>query len=468
MVSKIDAFFSDCKNKKVGFIGLGISHINLIKLFLKKDINVTVFDKRSPSLLGNIYFELVDMGVMFYHSDNYLDNLLNVDIIFRSPGVNYFTKEIVNAVNKGKLVTSEMEMFFELCPCKIYAVTGSDGKTTTSSIIYELLSRQGYTVHLGGNIGKPLLPEIYSVMPDHIAVIELSSFQLISMKKSPHVAVITNITPNHLDVHKNMEEYILAKKNIIRYQDFVSKTVINMDDKISNQMIPYIPGDSIFFSMKKAPKKGVFWDSYTNKIYLVSNNKKLHILDANEIIIPGMHNIANYLAAISATYDIVSMQVINDVAKTFSGVKHRIEFVRELDGVKWYNDSIATSPTRTIAGLNSFDKPIIIIAGGYDKKIPFDPLIPHILEKTKLVILMGDTKFALKNAIISHPDYDSDKIMLRFADHMESAVNIAQKNSKPGDVVSLSPACASFDLYSNFEARGDHFKSLVYNLESLV
>ena len=270
----------------------------------------------------------------------------------------------------GKVVTSEMEVFFDLCPCKLYAVTGSDGKTTTTTLISEFLKAQGKTVHLGGNIGRALLPIIESIDEHDAAVVELSSFQLISMRKSPDVAVVTNVAPNHLDVHKDMDEYIAAKKNILLHQNAFSKTVLNMDNDITNQMSELVRGKLYQFSRRSIPNNGAYL-SENGSIIMVNNGEQTEIMKASDIRLPGIHNVENYLTAISAVYDDVDRNNIVKVAREFGGVEHRIEFVREVGGVKYYNDSIATSPTRTIAGLNSFGQKLVVIAGGYDKKIPF-------------------------------------------------------------------------------------------------
>lgn len=459
MNSNVSLFFDKLKAKKVGFIGLGVTHTDLVSLFCSNGVSVEVFDKRTKQELGDNYYKFIDLGVKFHLGDNYLDELNDVDVIFRTPGMNYFSRALVKARSLRKVVTSEMEVFFELCPCKIYAVTGSDGKTTTTTIISEFFKKQGKIVHLGGNIGRPLLPIINSIHRDDVAVVELSSFQLISMRRSPDVAVITNISPNHLDVHKDMDEYIQAKKNLILHQDGFSKTVLNFDDNLTNCLSEVARGDVLGFSMLENSSNGVYLSKDGN-IYFSSNSEKAKIINKDDIILPGLHNIQNYLAAIASVYGEVDVDNILAVAKNFSGVNHRLEFVRELDGIRWYNDSIATTPTRTIAGLNSFNQKVVLIMGGYDKKILFEPLIPVALEKSKLIILMGDTSNKLENLIVGY-NYDKVKPRLIKVCNMDEAVKIAKMNSNFGDLVLMSPACASFDMYNNFESRGNHFKELV-------
>ena len=342
-------------------------------------------------------------------------------------------------------------------------VTGSDGKTTTTTIISEILKQDGKTVHLGGNIGTPLLPQIENIGENDIAVVELSSFQLISMRRSPDVAVVTNVSPNHLDVHKDMTEYIEAKKNIILHQNAFSRAVLNMDNEITKQFGDSVRGQTLFFSSKSKCDSGAYLCD--NTIYFSKNGVSEPILNIDGIRIPGKHNVENYMAAICAVFEDVSVDSIKKVAKNFSGVEHRTEFVREVDHVKYYNDSIASSPTRTICGtLSLFPQKIILISGGYDKKIPFDTLGSVIADKVKILILLGQTANKIRDAVINSSKFSPESIKIVFAKDMQEAVNIARENAVSGDIVSLSPACASFDLYENFMERGWHFKELINKL----
>ncbi len=459
-MTKIEAFFAEMKTKKVVFIGAGVSHRELIRLFCEKGIDVTLCDKRDTCAMGETYRELEALGVKFCLGEGYLDGIFEGDVIFRTPGMYYYSPALAKAKELQKIVTSEMEVFFDLCPCKIYAVTGSDGKTTTTTLISELLKAEGKRVWLGGNIGKALLPRIEEIGESDAAVVELSSFQLISMRRSPDVAVITNVAPNHLDVHKDMEEYIGAKKNLVLHQNAFSKTVLNADNEITRGMEPLVRGSLSWFSRKVTPRNGAYLGE-DGDVNLVKNGEAVRVMNTEHIRLPGIHNVENYLAAISATAGEVSLENVVKVAETFGGVEHRIEFVRMLDGVRYYNDSIATSPTRTIAGLNSFDQKLIVLAGGYDKKIPFEPLAPVLIERAKVLILMGVTALKIKTAVTSCEGYDPNALEIIEVPSMEEAVQAARKAAKEGDIVTLSPACASFDMYPNFEARGVHYKSLV-------
>ena len=459
-MTKKERFFAEMKTKKVVFIGAGVSHRELIGLFRRKGIDVTLCDKRDACALGDTYGELEKLGVKFCLGEGYLDGIFEGDVIFRTPGMYYYSPALAKARELQKVVTSEMEVFFDLCPCKIYAVTGSDGKTTTTTLISELLGAEGKKVWLGGNIGKALLPRIEEIGENDAAVVELSSFQLISMRKSPDVAVITNVAPNHLDVHKDMEEYIDAKKNLILHQNAFSKTVLNADNDITHGMEKLVRGSLNWFSRKVIPQNGAFL-AEDGTVNLVSNGEITRVMHKDQIRLPGIHNVENYLAAISAVAGEVSVETVVKVAETFGGVEHRIEFVRMLDGVKYYNDSIATSPTRTIAGLNSFDQKLIVLAGGYDKKIPFEPLAPVLIERAKVLILMGVTALKIKAAVTGCEGYDPNELEIIEVPSMEAAVETARKIAKEGDIVTLSPACASFDMYPNFEARGIHYKNLV-------
>lgn len=465
MATKASVFFDNLKGKEIALIGIGVSHTELIKMLAQKGLDVTAYDKRTREAIGPVCDELEAEGARLELGPKYL-NRLRGDIIFRTPGLNYFTPELVAARKAGCIVTSEMEVFFDLCPCKIIGVTGSDGKTTTTTLIAEMLRAEGKTVHLGGNIGKALLPEIESVEPTDYAVVELSSFQLISMRQSPNIAVITNVAPNHLDVHKNMDEYIEAKTNIFLHQNGFSKTVLNGDNRITNSFADRVRGQINQFSRLRAVQQGA-WMDQNRTIWYSTNDSQTRLMNAEEIRLPGLHNVENYLAAISAVWDLVSKDTICRVAQEFGGVEHRIEYIRELDGVKWYNDSIATSPTRTIAGLRSFDQKIIIIAGGYDKHIPYEPLAPEILKYVKTLILTGATAFKIEKAVTGCPGVAESGLTILHADDLADAVNKARASAKAGDIVSLSPASASFDSYPNFEARGCHFKELVNGLVSI-
>ena len=463
-MTRTQRYFQALKDKRVAFIGVGVSHTELIKMFLTRGIKCVVCDKKDEDEFDElIYEELVAKGCDFSLGENYLDAIFDCDVVFRTPGMYFNDETLTKARKQGVVITSEMETFFELCPCKTYGVTGSDGKTTTTTLISELLKEEGKRVHLGGNIGKALLPIVETMSETDMAVVELSSFQLISMRQSPATAVITNITPNHLNVHGTMEEYIGAKTNLIAHQNGYSKTVLNEDDETTIGLSDMVRGRLYTFSLRHPVEKGTYLRD-DGMLCFTENGKTTPIVHKDDIRIPGIHNVANYLAAICAVWGEVSVQSIVHVAQTFGGVEHRIEFVREKNGVKWYNDSIATSPTRVIAGLNSFTKKLIVIAGGYDKKIPFDPLAEPVNKNVKILILMGVTADKIEAAVTASPLYPDSGLKILRAGSMEEAVQIADKVADEGDIVTLSPACASFDAYPNFEARGLHFKELVRSL----
>ena len=459
MKQSLSNFFESIRGKRIALIGMGRSHIPLIPLFTKYGAQVIACDKRDREALGEAAVQAEADGALLSVGEHYLDDL-DADIALRTPGMRYWCDELNALREKGVQVTSEMEIFFDVCPCRIFAVTGSDGKTTTTTIISEMLKAEGYTVHLGGNIGKPLLPEIESISPDDVAVVELSSFQLISMTQSPDVAVVTNIQPNHLDVHKDMQEYIDAKKNIILYQNKDNKAVLNYDNDITNFFSEDCQGEVVFFSRRTKVSNGAYLDGDT--IVYCEEGKVFDILDINDIRIPGMHNVENYMTAICAVWGVVSFDTMRRVARDFGGVEHRAEFVRELDGVRYYNDSIASSPTRTASGtLSLYDFKIILIAGGYDKHLDYSELGNVICRKVKIAILMGATADKIEAAIKASREYsEGNPVIIRVA-NMDEAVAAAHEYATDGDIISMSPASASFDLYKDFDARGKHFKALV-------
>lgn len=452
-------FFNSIADKRIAMCGIGISNTPLIVKFLNMGARVFACDRRERAAIGEIADRLEQAGAELRLGENYLKNL-EVDVIFRTPGMNFNLPELSEARHNGIAVTSEMEVFFDLCPATIFAVTGSDGKTTTTTLIAKMLEAAGKTVHVGGNIGRPLLPELDNIKPEDFVVVELSSFQLISMRKSPDVAVVTNVAPNHLDVHKDMDEYIGAKKNIMLHQNAFSRTVLNLDDAITSGFSKDVRGQLLYFSMTQRIKNGAWIDADGN-IFMSYRGINAPIMNKSDISLMGEHNVANYLTAISAVWGYVGADEIRKVAKEFAGVEHRIEFVRELNGVRYYNDSIASSPTRTIAGLKSFDGNVILLAGGYDKHIPFEPMVPYIIEKVKLLILTGPTAEKIETAVKADPKYMGYNPNIIHAKDLTEAVSIAHKNAVEGDTVTLSPACASFDAFPNFAVRGDKYKELV-------
>ena len=457
-------FFRWVKGKKIAFIGVGVTNTDCIRLFAKKGAEVSVLDRKSREQLGALADEFEQSGIRLVLGDGYLDGLTGYDAVFRAPGMYFHHPALEKARQEGAVITSEMELFFRLCPCKTYAVTGSDGKTTTTTLIAEMLKASGKKVYKGGNIGRALLPVVEEVSSDDAAVVELSSFQLISMRQSPDVAVITNVAPNHLDVHRDMQEYIDSKKNLILHQDGFSRTVLNRDNAITRDMAGLVRGELLTFSRQEAPRFGAYLRQ-DGMLCMRCHGAETEILPMEQIQLPGLHNVENFLAAYSAVWGDVPVEIMARTAREFGGVEHRMELVRELGGVKWYNDSIGTSPTRTIAGLKAFGQKIILIAGGYDKKIPYEPLAPYLCEKVSHLILMGATGPKIQQALEACPDYDGQHPALHWAESMEQAVQTADGLAGSGDIVALSPASASFDLYPNFEKRGEHFKRLVAALK---
>ena len=454
------------KGKKVAFIGAGVSHKRCIEQFVELGAQVTLCDqKKSLEDFGAYAHTLRRLHVRLSLGEHYTDGFAGQDIIMRTPGYEYYKPELQAALQGGTKVTSEVELFFELCPCEIVAVTGSDGKTTTTTLISKMFEAAGRKVFLGGNIGAALLPQLADVTPEAVAVVELSSFQLISMRVSPKVAVVTNVTPNHLDHHKDMQEYIDAKRNILLWQVPPCRAVLGFENEISRGMQKDCKGEQVWFPRLHETDKGAFLRESDDTLCYAENGVVTPILPRAEVKLRGLHNVENLLAAIAAVWGRVPVEAMRQVGSTFTGVEHRIEPVRTLDGVTYYNDSIASSPTRTIAGLRSFNQKIILIAGGYDKKIPYEPLAPEILAHVKTLVLMGATGPRIEAAVRGCAGFDESALTILHADSMQHAVELARGAARPGDVVSLSPASASFDLYPNFEVRGRDYKNIVNNLK---
>ncbi len=465
MNDRISTFFEGIKDKTVAFCGMGITNTPLAELFARRGCRVIACDRGVPQKLDSAA-RLEKLGVNLRFGSDYMQNL-DADIIFRTPGMRFNSPELEAYRERGVVVTSELELFFDLCPARIIAVTGSSGKTTTVSIIADALRRAGKTVWLGGNIGKPLMPDLEHMTAEDWVVCELSSFQLISMRRSPDVAVVTNVSPNHLDVHRDMEEYITAKKNIFIHQNAFGKAVFNADCPTVGGFAGTQRGICLTFSRRQMPHWGAYCDR-AGDIWFSDRGRARRIMNAGEIRIAGTHNIENYLAAICALDGLVEDEIIAETAHLFRGVEHRAEFVRCVDGVTWYNDSIATTPTRTIGGTLSMCSggSMILIAGGYDKKIPFDDLGPVICQKVRLLILMGATADKIEQAVRGCREFIGSSVEIMRAESMEQAVELAAANAREGDIVSLSPACAAFGMYQNFEERGLHYKQLVTDLKA--
>ncbi|MCR4606557.1 MAG: UDP-N-acetylmuramoyl-L-alanine--D-glutamate ligase [Oscillospiraceae bacterium] len=458
----LKGYVDSIKDKRICVIGAGISNRPLIKLLLSSGCSVTVCDKRSSEQLNSDDLELIALGAKYKLGEDYLSGL-DFDIIFRTPGLMPFDKNLQEAWSRGCIITSEMEVFFSLCPCKTIAVTGSDGKTTTSTLIAELLQAEGFKVHLGGNIGKPLLCEIPFMNRDDYAVLELSSFQLHSMYCRPDVAVITNITPNHLDKHLDYEDYITAKKNIFLNQGADCRLVLNHDDDLCRTFSAESDSDVFWFSLNEKVKKGYWFDG--NVIVRIDGQQETPVLNKDDITIPGLHNIANFMTAMCAVDGLVTEETIRKVAIEFRGVEHRLETVRIHNGITFINDSIASSPTRTVAGLKALPVKPVIILGGYDKKLDFAPLGDGVCQYAKAAFITGDTAEKIYAAIMASPYYEENKPDVFIDKDFDSNFQRACEYASIGDTLILSPACASFDRFKNFEERGNHFKKLVMELK---
>ncbi len=454
MISAFDTYFQSLRGKKIAVLGLGVSNRPLVRLLLEFGCDVTGCDRTPREKLDAEVLELEKAGCKLRLGDGYLEGV-EADVLFRTPGMHPGNPAIQALRDKGAEVTSEMEVFFAVCPCKRIAVTGSDGKTTTTTLISEMLKAEGKTVWLGGNIGTPLLPLVRQMKPEDFAVVELSSFQLMDMTHSPQIAVVTNLAPNHLDVHKDMDEYVDAKKNIFRYQTAADRLILNADNAITAGFQGN--GDTGFFSRRE--KTNRVWEE---KGTIYRRGEK--VLESKDILIPGTHNIENYMASIAALEGLVSDDTIRSVAKNFGGVEHRIELVRIKDGVRFYNDSIASSPSRTIAGLRSFQEKVILIAGGYDKHIPYDVLGPEVCAHVKKLFLGGATGPLIREAVESCPEYAESPVEIVDCGNFEAAVRAAAAAAGEGDIVLMSPASAAFDQFKNFMVRGEFYKKLVKEL----
>ncbi len=460
-MSILAPYFGTLKEKTVAVIGMGVSNTPLIALLRAHHISVTVRDRAQPAAVAERAAALEGMGVQLILGEGYLENLTE-DVIFRTPGLSPNAPQLVEASGRGSHITSEMELFFAHCPCHTIGITGSDGKTTTTTIVAEFLRAAGHRTFVGGNIGTPLLPQIDEMEGEDWAVLELSSFQLMDMPHSPEVAVFTNLTPNHLDYHHTMDEYQTAKTNIFTHQRGENRAIFNADSPFTLVASHRAVGEVTLFSRRAPLERGIFLQD--NAIWVADEGGSRGVLPLDEILLPGSHNVENYMAAIAAVQGLVPDHCIRGVASTFGGVAHRNQLVREVGGVRYYNDSIGSSPNRTIACLQSFAQPVILIAGGYDKKTPFDEVAAEMVQKVKLLCLTGDTAEKIKVAVESAPDYWENHPEILLVPDFDGAVLAACQRAREGDTVVLSPACASFDQFKNFVERGNRFCQLIQNL----
>ena len=460
---KLKEFENYLKFRKVAVIGLGVSNLPLLDYLYEKKARVTVFDDREiDSIPKDILDKITKYGFEFSFGENNLSKLQNFNIIFRSPSCLPTKSELMKEYERGAIVTSEIEMLMEIAPCKIIGVTGSDGKTTTTSLINAILQKCGYNTYLGGNIGKPLFTKLSEIKPDDILVLELSSFQLMNMQVSPDIAVITNITPNHLNIHKDYEEYINAKKSIFKNQNEKSILVLNYDNEITRKCEKEAMGRVIFFSGKEKLENGFIVDK--GVIKECEDRIRKHIISQDEILLRGEHNLENIATALAATKTLVDIDIAIDAIKEFKPVEHRLEFIREINDVKWYNDSVSSSPTRTIAGLNAYKENIVLIAGGYDKNLDYKPLAKPIVEKVSTLILLGQTSGKIYDVVKEELENENKSLNIYMCDSLEEAIKLAKKSARKEEVVLFSPASASFDMFKNFADRGNKFKEIVNNL----
>lgn len=459
---KLNEFNKNIKDKKVAIIGLGISNKPLIEYLYNLGVIITVFDNRPQEKIDeDIWNKVIEFNLPYSIGENYLDKLAGFDFIFRSPSCRPDLPEIQKEVERGAILTSEIELVLKLTPCKTVGITGSDGKTTTTSLIYEILKRK-YNCFLGGNIGTPLFTKIADMKPKDIVILELSSFQLMNMDISTDIAVVTNISPNHLNVHKDYQEYIDSKANIFTHQNENGILVINYDNDITKNFAKSANGKVVYFSRRTKLPNGVIFDD--NVVKICENDLRRHVINRKDVKIRGMHNIENICAAVAATESLISPEDQAKAISEFTGVEHRLEFVREIDGIKWYNDSIASSPNRTIAGLNSYDEKIVLIAGGRDKHLDYEPIAKPIVDKVSTLILMGETANKINSVVVEELKKQNKELNIIRVQNVPEAVLAAKANAHLGEIVLFSPASTSFDMFKNFEERGKKFKEEVNKL----
>ena len=457
MNQKLKEFESFLSNKRIAIIGAGVSNIPLIEVLTKNGNDITIFDKKEINSMPEEAKKIIEENnIKTYSGETYLENLIGFDVIFRSPSMLPTNKYLKEEEKRGALITTEVEQVIRLAPCKIIGVTGSKGKTTTTTIIYDLLKELGYSCYLGGNIGTPLYSKLNEMKKDDIVILELSSFQLMNMKVSPNIAVVTNISPDHLDVHGSYEEYINAKKYIYLNQKKEDILVLNQDDEIVKDFSKDAKGKIRYFGNHNIK------DSYVLDGDYISYNKE-HIIDTSNLLLKGSHNYLNIAASLNAIKDYinVSNEELESIISKINPVHHRLEFVRVINGVKWYNDSASTTPDKALAGINAFTEKIVLIAGGSDKNISYAPLAKPIAKKVSKLILFGQTKNKIYDEVMKLPRGLTKNLQVYVLDTLDEVIEYAYRLSEKGEVVLFSPASASFDMFKNAYQRGDLFKEKV-------
>lgn len=456
--------------KRVAVIGLGVSNAAVVRYLIQQGAIVTGCDRKSQGQLGPVFDAFASLPIELRLGEHYLDDLDTVDALVLTPGMRKDLPQLQRARARGIPITSETQLFFDHCGARIIGITGSSGKTTTTTLVGELLAASGLSVYVGGNIGRPLLDMVDRIRPDQWVVLELSSFQLEQLEASPHIALVTNISPNHLDVHGTMEQYVRAKKRIYASQGQGDWLVLHADDPWAGEMAAEAPGRVRWFRPGGGLPEGVFVEA--GRIVMARDTSGQRTLEEvcrlDDIRLLGEHNLANVLSAV-AVADLCGVQLgtIRDVVRSFTGVKHRLELVRDVWGVRYYNDSIATTPSRAVAGIRAFSDPIILLAGGYDKGIPFDEMAECIVERVKLVVLMGDTANRIEDAIDAAAARRGTRPAVLRVKDFDSGVKAAVSRARAGDVVLLSPGCASYGMFSNFEERGQRFRRLIHDFTEM-
>ena len=460
---KLKKFEEELKNKKIAVIGLGVSNIPLIEYLKKKKAEVTIFDNREEEKIDkNVIKEIKKYKYTYYLGEDSLSHLKGFDFIFRSPSCLPTKPELLAEKERGAIVTTEIEQLIKMAPCKVIGITGSDGKTTTTTLTHLVLKDAGYTCHLGGNIGIPIFTKLNEIRPEDIIVLELSSFQLMEMDVSPSISAITNITPNHLNVHKDYDEYIEAKKNIFIHQNEDGILVLNADNEVTNSFKTETNGKVVLFSSKQKLENGYIVDE--DIIKECNDGIRKHLIATKDVKLKGMHNYENICAVLALTKTLVDTDKALETIKEFTGVHHRLELVRVLDGVEWYNDSASTTPTRGISALNAINKEIILIAGGADKNLDYTPIAKPIVEKVKRLILIGQTATKIYDAVKNELEIQKKELDIHMCETFKESIELARRLANPDDVVLFSPASTSFDMFKDMYDRGDQFREEVNKL----
>jgi len=456
------------RGKQVVILGLARQGTAMARFLVGQGARVIISDLKPAAALASYLETLRGLPIRYVLGEHPLSLLEGTDLLCLSGGVPPDIPIVREAVRRGIPLSNDAQLFLERCPGLVIGITGSSGKTTTTALVGRMLQRGRFLTWVGGNIGRPLVDHLFEMKPTDRVALELSSFQLELMTVSPEVAAVLNITPNHLDRHKTMEAYTAAKAHILTFQGPGDVALLGYDDPGARALAPLVRGRLLYFSLQEPVEEGAFLRG--DQVVVRLDGRERVVCSTSEIRLLGRHNVLNVLAASALAAVVrVPLEAIREITTTFRGVPHRLQLVREMRGVRYYDDSIATAPERTVAALRSFDEPIVLLAGGRDKDLPWEEMARLTWQKVRHLITFGEAAAMIERVVReAAPSNGGESPLLEGitrVETLEEAVEVAARIARPGEVVLLSPGGTSFDAFRDFAERGDRFQELVRELE---